>query len=389
MTEMPSPRFIRGLHAYLDHWLAQTAVMNDTTIHRLNPDFPGLRRLVELGLVLPQTQEKTAVLMLQCFFWVEQVGYVPVWQPLVALAVQRLLAAPPRLRFRLLKQLGQLQRLQHQLETAVDTFQKAETLARTLEDEPAIAEIHMNLCQTYHLQTDYQEAERHGRLALDQLADHQTSLKAITLRTLGIMAQEQGHLTQAETYLQKALNFSVSAKERALTLNVLAVIRQQQNQAERALQTYAEALALLDSTANTNLFVEIQLNRGGLHFSLDQLDAAEAAFRETERLLKQRPGLLFHKGRSANNLGCVLRQRAQFDAAETYFRRSIRQFSQSGSDIYQANAWGNLAKLYACQDRLDEARQCYDKALRLVTPYPDNVLAQELHTTYTRLRAEC
>lgn len=119
---MPSSRFVCGLRSYLDYWLVKTADLHDAVIGQLNPEFPNLLHIVELGLVLPETQEQTAVLMLQCFFWVEQVGYVQIWQPLVELAAQRLPVAHVSLRFRLLKQLGQLQRLQYQLDTAVATL---------------------------------------------------------------------------------------------------------------------------------------------------------------------------------------------------------------------------------------------------------------------------
>ncbi len=385
---MPSPRFVRGLHAYLDHWLEKTVVLDDATISQLNPDFPSLLHIVELGLVLPETREQTANLVLQCFFWVEQVGYGQVWQPLVALAAQQLPAGHVNLRFRLLKQLGQFQRLQYQLDTAVATLQEAEQLAHTLADEQALAEIHMNLCQVFHLKRDYKVAESYGRAALNTLADDRPKLKAITHRTLGIIAQEQGYLQQAEEQLQTSLKFSFSPGDQALTLNILAVIYQQKKQYDHALEIYNELLARLDLTAGTNLFVEVQLNKGSLLYDLNRLSEAEAIFHEAEKLVSQRPGLVFHKARLANNLGCIWRDQNQFLIAEASLRRSIEQFGLVGADIYQAIACGNLAKLYGQQERRAEAFACYDKALQLVAVYPDNALAQELASNYTHLSQE-
>lgn len=385
---MPSAHFIRGLQSYLSYWLAKTADLQDATIRQLNPDFPNVFRVVEMGLVLPETREKTAKLMLQCFFWVEQVGYIQAWQPLVGLAVQYMSDINNYLYFRLLKQLGQLQRLQYQLDMAVATFIQAEQLAHSLADKQALAETYMNLCQVYHLQGMYEEAERYGRLALDYFSDQQPRLRAITFRTLGIMAQEQGRLQQAQVHLQDSLALTGLPRERALTLNVLAVVFQQKEQPDQALQTYNDLLTFVDDITYANLFVEILLNKGSLLYKLECLTEAEVVFKDVEQLLKQRPGFLFHKARLANNLGCILREQARYLMAEKYFRRSIQQFALVNSDIYQANAWGNLAKLFVYQEKRAEAIACYDEALELVAPCLDNMFARELQKTYTRLRKE-
>lgn len=384
---MTSPHFVRGLQAYLDHWLAKTANLDDIAIRQLNPDFPNLLQIVELGLVLPETQEKTANLILQCFFWVEQVGYMQLWQPLVELAVQRL-SDHPNMQFRLLKQLGQLQRLQYQLDTAVTTFEQAEQIACALADKQALAEIHMNFCQVYHLKRAYKKAEEYGRLALHHLAEHQLKLKAIAWRTLGIMSQEQGDPQQAEIQLQISLQFATSLKEQALTLNVLAVLFQQQEQYDQALAIYNKLLILLNEESNTQLFAEIQLNKGSLFYGLGRLDEAEVVFKTVIEHLQQRSGSLYYKALAANNLGCIWRDQKRFTAAEASFRRSIQQFSKIGADVYQANAWGNLAKLYAQQGQQLEAVACYDEALKLVASYSNNAFAQKLQTNYTRLRHE-
>lgn len=246
----------------------------------------------------------------------------------------------------------------------------------------------MNFCQVYHLKREYKKAEDYGRAALNALIDERPKLKAIACRTLGIMAQEQGHLQQAEKYLQNAREFSVSPKEEALTLNVLAIIFQQQEQYDQALATYQELLARLDSDAHTILLVEVHLNKGSLLYDLEKLDEAAGVFKKAEKLLQQRPGLIYYKALTAHNLGCVWRDQNQFANAEASFRRSIQQFAQVGTEINEANAWGNLAKLYRQQTRQAEALECCNRALQLVAAYPDNALAQKLQNNYTRLRHE-
>lgn len=385
---MASPHFTDGLNAYLDDWLNQTARLDDVDILRLNSEFYNLLHIVELGLVLPETCEKTSELILQCFFWVEQLGYHQVWQPLTGLALERVPAERKSLRFRLLKQLGQWQRLQHELDDALSTLQEAERLAKSLTNKEAIAEIHLNLCQVYHLMRDYNAAEQYGLMALESLAVDALRLRAITLRTLGILSQEKGLLNQAESYLQDSLKCSQSPREKSYSLNVLAVIYQHAEKFERALSAYDEVLTVLNGATNINFLAEVQLNKGGLLYSLGQLDEAEAEFKAVEALLHQRPGLLFHKGRIANNLGCVMRDKKIYPVAETFFRRSIQQFSQVGSGIFEANAWGNLAKTLSKQGRNQESVHCFDRAIELMSSFSNNAFAQKSYDTYMCLRAD-
>lgn len=121
----PSPRFVAGLQANLAYWLRQTTPLTDTTINRLEPDFPNLLRVIEMGLMMAETQINTGRLMVNCFFWVEGAGHIHLWQPLLTKLLANLPPNQPLLHFQLLKQLGQFQRLQHQPELALATFQKA------------------------------------------------------------------------------------------------------------------------------------------------------------------------------------------------------------------------------------------------------------------------
>src|SRR5690606_10425204 len=130
--------------------------------------------------------------ILQCFFWVEGTGRASQWQPLLEKCLAARPTPAPRLQFRLLKQLGQFQRIQWDLATAVATFQQAATIAHTLQDAHASAEIHLNLCQTYQRQHRYAEAQGEGEKALSQFAQTEHRLRATVHQTLGQIASDQG-----------------------------------------------------------------------------------------------------------------------------------------------------------------------------------------------------
>lgn len=384
----PSPRFVRGLLVTLDYWQQQTAVLNDATSRSLNPDFPNVVRAVEMGLALPETWQKTAVLILQCFFWVEGTGHVPQWQPLV----EKCLAAMPtpdnRLQFRLLKQLGQFQRIQWDLATAVATFQQAGTLAHTLQDAHASAEIHMNLCQTYQRQHRYTQAQTEGEKALDLFAESQPRLQATVHQTLGQIARDQGQYAVAESHFQQALALfqagaTVTITDITRTMNALAWTYQDQNKFEQAQQMYEEAGSLLAQTDKEEDKIRIAINLGSLLYSLQTYNQAEVAFRQADEMLRNQPGLTELKAHNANNLGCVLRQQQAWEASLRYHHESIQLFRLLGNLLPLANAIGNLGKTYLAQGVYPAALTHLAEARQLAAQFPDNAWANSQVAEYT------
>ncbi len=122
---------------------------------------------------------------------------------------------------------------------------------------------------------------------------------------LGVLAAREGHLDQAEQYLQQAQRLGLSS---------------------------AELLADL----------------GYLYYLQHRLDAAEQYLQQA---LKADPG---HK-RAAVNLGLVLGSQGKFDKALAMFRRS-------GDD---ATAYANLAYVCTQLGEMDRAIRYYDQALSL------------------------
>ncbi|MCA9959990.1 MAG: tetratricopeptide repeat protein [Anaerolineales bacterium] len=392
-TTTVSPRFVHGLLANLRYWQAQTAVINDALSRQLDPDFPNAVRVVEMGLVLPETWRETAVLILQCFFWVEGSGRIPQWRPLV----EKCLAAVPIpddwLTFRLLKQLGQFQRIQWELATAVATFQQARTVAHTLQDTQAIAEIHMNLCQTYQRQHRYEEAQDEGEKALALFAKPQHRFRAAVHQTLGQIARGRGQYSLAEGHFQQALALfraceTITIADLTRTMNALAWTYQDQKQFDKALHLYEEINELLADTGKVEDKIGTAVNLGSLLYSWQKYDQAEAAFRRAETMLRSQPAMTEQKAHVANNLGCVLRQQQIWDTAEHYHHESIRLFRQLGSGLPLANAIGNLGKLYMLQGRLPEALACFVEARQLVAQFPDNAWAVNQMTEYTAIIAQ-
>lgn len=380
--------FVHGLHANLGYWLAQTSALDDAKIRDLNPDFPNLFQAVEMGLVLPETREEAVALMLQCFFWVEAAGYGHLWLPLVETALQILPIADVQHRFRLLKQKGQFQRLQRQIEESIATFQAARDLAQSLRDDQAMAEIHLNLGQVYYLQHVYDQAQTHSQEALNLLANERGRLMVLTLQNLGQIAQEQGDLAQAESLYRQALDITYQPQTTAdvtRTMSLLATVLQQKGESSQALLLYREILKRLVDITNVREQVELYLNAGSLYYDQDQLDQAEEAFDQAQQLLRHSPGLLFHHALVCNNLGCVHRDREEWVISDSYFRQSVTRWRQIDDELMLATALGNWAQLYLRQKWIADALPLFQESLRLSGRYPTNTWAQKLHKQYSEI----
>jgi hypothetical protein len=152
---MPTEQFVASVRANLAFWLDRTQGKSDLDIVELDQDRHNLRRAIEFGLDLPDTQAQAGELALQAMVLVERRGY---WREWIAV-LRRLLAsnAPvsPRLRGLAMGALGTLLRLDHQLPEAVAAHREAEALMLALGDGEQVARIQHALSEDYRLSRQY------------------------------------------------------------------------------------------------------------------------------------------------------------------------------------------------------------------------------------------
>lgn len=381
----PSPRFVAGLQANLHYWLGKTEPLNDETVNQLEPDFPNLLKTVELGLVLPETWVVTGRVMAACFFWVEGAGHAHLWQPLLSQLVAQLPESELSLRFQLLKQLGQFQQLQNQPELALNTFQQALTLAHHLHNPFALADIYINQAKIYQLQGQYEQAERLAQVVLELVNNRDTKLWAVTMETLGYLAQEQGRLAPAGDYLRQAISLH---RQTAITINLaraskaLATLLLAQQQPDEALCLLQQTETLLQNTSYRKDQIELFINKGTVYYNLERLDEAETNFQQAGQLAHRQSGFSLLKGVIANNLGCIWRDKQHWGTAENFYYQAIALYQLAGNQLLTANAFGNLAKLYLRQGKVAPAGDYFGKALSLLAQFPYNRWANQLKQEY-------
>jgi tetratricopeptide (TPR) repeat protein len=379
----PDPDFVRGLLAYLRYWQGQTAVLEADQIQPFLPELPNLLHLAEMGLTLPETTRETAVLIRQCFFLFDGAGWVVAWQRILQRALDALPPDAADLRFRLLLQLGQLQRSDRVYETAVTTLHQALALAQQSGDVGYLAESHLNLGQTYQQMGQQALAQQHGEEALARQATISPRLQLLIRQLLGMIALSRGDFAQSRDHFSQIT--AAPHADRLLRANAYNHIGNTYYDPAtyaEALDAYHKALAILEGIPFHKDKLSILLNIGGIYYGQEKLTEAEAAFRQAEQLLLPQSGFAFFKGLLHNNLGNVLTDRGQFFLAETHFQQSIAWYEQVEEDLYLSNAKSNLGRLYKRMGRPAAAIAAYQEALALARRYPEHPWARAWVQSY-------
>jgi len=387
MAESPSPHFVKAIHASLSYWQERTNQLDDRAIGKVDAERQNLYRAVQFGLVLPQTWQATAIVILQSFDLVERRGYWQEWLTTVERALNICPQDERQLRFKLLIRLGQLQRFTRQLAQAIETHYAAEAVAQQLGDAQALAEAHFNLSECYWYSRDYEKADHYGLSALEQFEQLNVDLKwcAATLNTLGMVAWWRGDLPLAEQRLSKAVDYwriIAQPTQLARVLNNLAGTLRSAKKYELALQYLDEAGQKLASTTSELDKTMVNITRGGLYYDLQQWAKAEAAFRQADSLYLARSGHIFYQALVAQGLGNTLLKQGRLVEAEEYLHQGLALWRQASDNLMLANTLGTLAETLAAQGRSVEAIALYDEALTHLAQHPGDAWARKLHSEF-------
>jgi Flp pilus assembly protein TadD len=165
-------------------------------------------------------------------------------------------------------------------------------------------------------------------------SDHEA--QAVTL-VKGMNFERSGQLDKAREAYEKVRKEEPHQVE---PLHRLAVVADKQRRHQHAQSLYLEAIQI--EPRNAELFNDL-----GYSFYLDgQLAKAESALAKATQLDPQ-------SARFRNNLGMVIGRQGRMQEA-------FEQFAQAGS---QADAHYNVAFLYSCQNKVEDAKLCFQRAL--------------------------
>lgn len=390
MTQ-PTAHFIQGIAANLAYWQEQMRRLTDADAQAFLQEQANLLLAVEMGLALPETRPSVATLLLQLFPLIERCGYWEKWLPLWETAVSIYPNHEPTQRSRLLTRLGQLRRLNGQLDQALRLHQEAETAAHQSGDAWSLAEAWGNLTLDYHARRAYDNAETYGKqaLALFVTLPDSERWQATLWNMLGLVALERHDFALAETRLQQSLTLWRQLQlptQLARVLKNLGVMWQQQQNFILAGHCYQEAQQHLAATDSELDKIQVEMNLGVLHFLQQRYAQAELAFRLADSFLQRYHGSYSLRAMVAQNLGNVLVKQQRPAEAQVCLQQASILWRQLQDDLNLANTLGTLGETWGLLDGGATAVAAYDEALTLLARYPVHPWAQKLQREFTQER---
>lgn len=385
MSDIINSRFLRSLKNYLRYWQSETAVLDNARINKLDPEFANLLTLLQTAVLVPQVIIQATELLLQCFFWVEAKGHIFLWRE-VAEAIA--LKVPPEqinLRYRILKQLAQLYRLEGKQEASLTTLALAYSLAKQQNDSLLVAEILINQAQVYWEQKKFSPAQETITQAFDLLGGKQNRLVGIAHQMAAEVARGMGQLETAVSHLHQAktcFQDSPHITDTTRTLNSLAVTYQQMRAYDAALQLFPQITGLLANTVYERDMLEAKLNWGHLLYELSHFTQAQAIFADVIYQLRNQDSYIPFQAIAHNSLACTLRELGSFSQAEAHFIHSRSLYQRLDDPYLLANTLGGLAALYEHQGLLEKTAVLLAEALKLLETASNNPWAVKLKKEY-------
>lgn len=391
MTQ-PGQHFTRGILANLAYWQEQVCQMTDADAHLFLQEQANLLLAVEMGLALVETRPSANTLLMQLFPLIERCGYwqrwLPLWETAVAAATQSGITQQARL----LNYLGQLRRLNGQVDQAIQRHEEAQTIAQQAGDARSLAEAWGNLTLDNHARRAYDRAESYGQQALTlfDTLDNAEKWQATLWNTLGLVALDQQDFAQAEIRLRRSAAIWQQLQhptQLARILKNLGILFQQQQNYLLAGHCYQEALQHLAATDSDLDRIQVHINLGVLHFLQQQYTQAEVAFRLADSFLRRHHGSYVTQAIVAQNLGNVLVKQQRPAEALVCLQQATVLWQQLQDRLNLANTLGTLGEALGLLSDVQTAVTTYDEALTLLTHYPAHPWAQKLQREFLMERA--
>jgi tetratricopeptide (TPR) repeat protein len=256
---------------------------------------------------------------------------------------------------------------------ALDLFERAVPMWQQQEDEENMAATLDNMGQLL-LDRDLPAASRHFEAALEirlRLLGPEHPRTGVTLNNLGTVAYKLGNIGAAVEYYEAALvaKGQQPTPSLAATHMELASSRFAQGDLAAAHAHYAQAAAIFARTLGLANPRSVSASIGTELTSPDVLSGtgseltARTARIADDALSGSRTGYTV-----LNNIGLMLWQRGEDDAAAILYRTAVRLIEEAKPrDPLAATEFNNLAMLHQRRHEYHEALECFDRAHTLLT----------------------
>lgn len=190
---------------------------------------------------------------------------------------------------------------------------------------------------------------------------------------------ETGSYDSAEVLLERSAERSSDKQMQIQLLNLLATAYRYQSQFPDAMNTYNQALSLIDSVDNPDSHAKINTNKAALYEQIGNYSEAISLYRKGISFAESAGDSSF-LATALNNLGNVYNERTNQKEAQKYLRESIAISEKQNFYNTLLRAHHNLANAERGLGNFDKAENLYKEAWKLHEKIrPDNPPIQLLY----------
>lgn len=383
-------RYRRKIALNVAGWLEFVQHHRDDTA-ALDREMANLRKAIQQALAEPQAWEPGLALAGEAWHHVEQRGYWLAWQDLLEQAVQvsRQAGRPADEAF-LLDQLGELARILGDNRRALEHFQAALNLSRTLDDSAGVGRVLTHCSQIYLALGDLAAAVSCCQEAVDTFeALDDTAHLAIAHNNWGIILVQQGRQSDALAHFDRAeAGFTAVNNQRGLAKAIgnRGDVFWQLARWPEATECYRRAIEIDELIGHEVHAARMRMNAAIVAHQQGRHVEALALHQEIEPLFRRLHDLP-QLARVNNNMGIFLAHLSRFEESQSAFDNAIRLHLDAGDRLLATDALTNCAEHLLDQERSEEAADYLRRARALLDalPSPPDYLRRDWSQQWQRL----
>ncbi|HEX7400908.1 MAG TPA: tetratricopeptide repeat protein [candidate division Zixibacteria bacterium] len=217
---------------------------------------------------------------------------------------------------------------------AINYHYQAEKLAKSTDQDTALAVVYSNLALLYQLNDDPKGAlgNYFNLLVVDRRLEDKSGEKN-SLANIGFIYQMLGNTDSAEVYHKRSLEVASTPEDlltQAAQLNNLALTYRNKGMPDSALVLYSQSLLLFQQAGNDKDAASVLTNVGLIYQEKGNLEQALDYHRQAWAIDSTLGDLMGQAGDLAN-IGSALEQKGEFTQALDFYRRSVSLFENAGA----------------------------------------------------------
>ncbi len=280
-----------------------------------------------------------------------------------------------------------------QYQKAIDFYQQSLAITTQISDRKGEAMALSNLGGAYDSLGQYQKAIEFYQqaLAIQKQIGHRYG-EATSLNNLGLAYNNIGQYQKAIELYQQALAIQTQIDDRegeSISLNNLGLASDNLGQYQKAIVFYQQALAIKKQIGDRNGEARSLNNLGAIYKNLGQYQKAIDSYQQSLAIKKQ-IGDRVGEATSLNNLGLVYDYLGQYQKAIDFYQQSVAIAKQIGESSIEARSLNNLGAAYERLGQYQKAIDFYRQALEMQEKIGDRQgeakSLNNLGIVYTNLR---